>query len=70
MDNIDKVISVILTLVVLALIGSSVFFKATPTGRAMWNNWFHAVQEADDDTNYETKKHQTCKKIKKPLCII
>lgn len=52
----DKVISVILTLVVLALIGSSVFFKATPTGRAMWNNWFHAVQVADDNTNYATRK--------------
>ena len=59
----DKIISIILTLVVVALIGSSVFFKATPTGRAMWNTWFHAVQVADDNTNYETLKkvEDTCR---------
>lgn len=33
-----------------------VFFGATPVGRAMWNNWFHTVQKADDATSYETRK--------------
>lgn len=32
------------------------FFAATPVGRGVWNNWFHAVQKVDDSTNYETKK--------------
>lgn len=32
------------------------FFAATPVGRGVWNNWFHAVQKVDDATNYETKK--------------
>ena len=32
------------------------YFGCTPTGRAAWNNWFHAVQKTDDATNYETKK--------------
>lgn len=29
----------------------------------IWNNWFHAVQKADDDTNYKTKKkvEDTCR---------
>jgi hypothetical protein len=59
----DKVIAVILTLVVVVLIGSSFFFTATPTGKAMWNTWFHAVQVADDNTNYETLKkvEDTCR---------
>lgn len=52
----DKVISVIIVIALLAGIGASVFFGATPTGKAMWNTWFHAVQKADDDTNYQTRK--------------
>lgn len=29
----------------------------------MWNSWFHAVQKADDATNYETRKkvEDTCR---------
>lgn len=45
------------------IVGLSIFFGATPTGKAMWNNWFHAVQKADDDTNYNTLKkvEDTCR---------
>lgn len=46
--------------IVLALIifvGLPIFFGATPAGKTMWNNWFHAVQKADDNTNYKTRKH-------------
>lgn len=59
----NKVIAIILALVGVVLMGSSVFFKVTPTGRAMWNTWFHAVQVADDNTNYETLKkvEDTCR---------
>lgn len=48
---------------IIAVIGLPIFFGATPTGKAMWNNWFHAVQEADDATNYETRKkvEDTCR---------
>lgn len=52
----EKIIGCIVAVLLLALIGLSAFFKMTPLGKAMWNNWFHAVQEADDKTNYETKK--------------
>ena len=38
------------------LIGFGIFFSATPVGRAMWNNWFFAVQKADDATLYATRK--------------
>ena len=40
-----------------------IFFGATPVGREVWNNWFHAVQKADDATNYTTRKHveDTCR---------
>ena len=52
---------IILLAVVLLL--CIVFFSATPTGRSMWNNWFHSVQKADDVTSYETKKQveDTCR---------
>ena len=41
----------------------SIFFGATPSGKAMWNSWFHAVQKADDATNYKTRKavEDTCR---------
>lgn len=61
----DKVLSVIVAIVLIVGIGASVFFGATPTGKAMWNNWFHAVQKVDDDTNYKTRKkvEDTCRSM-------
>lgn len=59
----NKFIAVIVTIILIIVVGSSVFFSATPTGKALWNNWFHAVQKVDDDTNYKTKKkvEDTCR---------
>lgn len=61
----NKVFSVIIAIVLIASIGLPIFFNATPTGKAMWNNWFHAVQKADDDTNYKTRKkvEDTCRSM-------
>lgn len=55
-----KVLSVILSTV---LIVAVLYFAATPGGRASWNNWWHAVQKVDDNTNYETRKQveDTCR---------
>lgn len=52
----NKVISIIVAVVVVIGIGLSIYFGATPAGKAQWNNWFHAVQKVDDDTNYKTRK--------------
>ena len=51
------------TLMILLLVVAPIFFGATPTGKAMWNNWFHEVQKVDDRTNYETRKQveDTCR---------
>ena len=60
----SKVISGIIAGVVsFILIFCIIFFGATPAGRTVWNNWFHAVQKADDDTNYNTRKEveDTCR---------
>lgn len=59
----NKVMVALMSVVIVVVIGFSAFFSATPTGVAMWNNWFHAVQKADDDTNYQTKKkvEDTCR---------
>ena len=48
-----------------AFVGVPIFFTCTPTGVTIWNNWFHAVQKADDDTNYETLKkvEDTCRSM-------
>lgn len=47
-------IGIAITFGVFIFVGLPLFFGATPTGKAMWNTWFHAVQVADDNTNYET----------------
>lgn len=50
-------------LVLLLVVGLPIFFNATPTGKALWNSWFHEVQKADDNTRYETRKkvEDTCR---------
>ena len=55
----------IIIVVLAVLTASMIFFSATPSGRAMWNNWFHAVQKADDATNYHTRKQveDTCRSM-------
>ena len=61
-----KVLAVVLlTILVILSVGLPLFFAATPTGKAMWNTWFHAVQKADDDTNYKTRKEveDTCRSM-------
>lgn len=60
-----KVASGICVVLTILLIGSSIFFGATPTGKAMWNNWFHEVQKVDDETNYKTLKkvEDTCRSM-------
>lgn len=55
--------TILVTILVILVIGLSIFFSATPTGVTIWNNYFHAVQKADDDTNYEALKkvEDTCR---------
>ena len=56
---------VILCIILCLCIVLPIYFGATPSGKAMWNNWFHAVQKADDDTNYMTRKkvEDTCRSM-------
>ena len=53
-------LSAIISLLVLSAI---LFFGLTPEGRTTWNNWFHNVQKADDNTRYANRKHveDTCR---------
>lgn len=61
MKNVLAIIGIVILIV--AVIGLPIYFGATPSGRAAWNNWFHDVQKADDSTNYETLKQveDTCR---------
>ncbi len=63
MSKLGTVFLTLLCVIVLAGIIAGIYFGCTPSGKAAWNNWFHAVQEADDKTNYETKKRveDTCR---------
>lgn len=56
-------ITVGVVVLIIAVVGLPIFFGITPTGKAIWNNWFHEVQKADDATNYETRKkvEDTCR---------
>ncbi len=56
--------SLIAALVILFIL-VILFFSATPTGKAVWNEWFFGVQKADDATNYQTLKtvEDTCRSM-------
>jgi hypothetical protein len=58
-------IGLIATLLVIVFIGLPLFFNVTPAGKALWNNWFHSVQVADDNTNYDTRQtvEDTCRSM-------
>ena len=58
-------IIMIAIVLLVAFVGLPIFFTCIPTGVTIWNNWFHAVQKADDDTNYETLKkvEDTCRSM-------
>lgn len=47
---------VVLIVIGILLVLAILFFSCVPAGRAIWNNWFFAVQKADDATRYETRK--------------
>lgn len=57
--------TVIIVFLIIVIIGLPIFFSATPSGVAIWNNWFHSVQKADDITNYQTRKkvEDTCRSM-------
>ncbi len=59
----SKFWSIFCIIALVLVICLSIFFGATPAGKTVWNNWFHSVQKADDDTNYETikKVEDTCR---------
>lgn len=58
-------ISIILCIVLVLIIALPLYFSYTPSGKAMWNTWFHKVQKVDDETNYRTKKkvEDTCRSM-------
>lgn len=62
MKTLGNIFLVILALLVIVL---PIYFGATPSGKATWNNWFHDVQKADDATNYKTLKkvEDTCRSM-------
>lgn len=52
------------TLIIVAgVVALLITFAVTPSGRYIWNKWFHKVQTVDDSTNYETIKRveDTCR---------
>lgn len=56
---------VIAAILALLFLGAIIFFGCTPGGVAMWNNYWHGVQVADDNTSYETLKRveDTCRSM-------
>ena len=63
MSNAGKLFVLLGYVLLILCIVLPIFFGATPAGKAIWNNWFHAVQKADDATNYETRRQveDTCR---------
>ena len=58
-----KLLVFLLVALIIGVIIFAIYVNVTPAGKAMWNSWFHAVQKADDATNYDTLKkvEDTCR---------
>jgi hypothetical protein len=52
------------TFILLAIIGLSIFFFATPTGKSIWNKYDYAMNKVDEKT-YENQKgvEDTCRSM-------
>lgn len=63
MNKLQIVLLIIAIVLVVAIIGVTIYFTATPSGKAAWNKYTHKLQEVDDDTNYKTLKRveDTCR---------
>jgi hypothetical protein len=63
MSKLGIVLITILCIVLLTGIIAGIYFGCTSSGRAAWNNYWHNLQEVDDNTKYETKKkvEDTCR---------
>lgn len=57
-----KTVWVVLAVLLVAVM---IFFTATPSGRAIWNNWWHDVAKVDANTNYHNRKmvEDTCRSM-------
>lgn len=55
----------ILCFLILGGIGGCSFFKCTAAGKRIWNNYWHDVKQADDNTKYENRKEveDTCRSM-------
>ena len=62
MNGLKTVVIVLVTLIVVGLIGSLIFFRGTATGRELWNNWQYSLNKTDEST-YENQKlvEDTCR---------
>lgn len=60
-----KIIIAISITIGILLIGVTVFFTATPTGRKILGSYENELQQADDDVSYETRKQveDTCRSM-------
>lgn len=63
MDSKTFIITTIITLVIAIFIFCFIFFCFTAAGRRVWNNYWHDVKKADENTNYESRKivEDTCR---------
>lgn len=62
--NNEKKVSLTIALLI-TVVGLIVMFTLTPAGRKILNREIHAVQKADDETNYQTLKkvEDTCRSM-------
>ena len=52
----NKVLISLGVVVLIIIIGLSIFFGMTYTGREIWNNYRHGLQQVDDATLYRTRR--------------
>lgn len=59
----NKIGTVILSVILTLIFAAGIFFGCVPMGRAMWNQYNYTLHKVDDHTLYETRKQveDTCR---------
>lgn len=61
----QKVLTVLGSILLVVLLGLTIWWTCTPSGKAAWNNYWHTMEQVGDRTNYETRKQveDTCRSM-------
>lgn len=65
MKKLIIILSIVIGSILLVVIGLTIYFNATPSGKKAWAEYQDNIQQAEDEGDYETRKkvEDTCRSM-------